>query len=160
MPAAAGLALTSARWMPALFGAGYRGGGPWLALVAARLPWVLSGSFSQAALVACRREREALRLVGAMLIAAALVVPLATLWAGLSGAALAILAVELAGAAGGWQLLRALGAAPHWTDGKVVPSLGTLAMAGVCWASWPLPVGVVCVAGAAAYGLTWLAFLF
>jgi len=109
--------------------------------------------------VACRREQEALRLVGAMLLAAALVVPLATLWAGPSGAALAILAVEFAGAAGGWKLLRDLDAAPHWTDGKLLPLLGTLAMAGACWVSWPLPVGVVCVAGAAAYGLTWLAWL-
>jgi O-antigen/teichoic acid export membrane protein len=159
MPAAAGLALTGARWMPALFGAGYRSGGTWLALVAVRLPWVLSGSFSQAALVACRRENEALRLVGAMLFAAALVVPLGTLWAGPLGAGLAVLAVEVAGAAAGWKLLRELGAAPSWTEGKRLPLLATLTMAAVCRVCWTLPLGVVCAASAAAYGLTWLACL-
>jgi O-antigen/teichoic acid export membrane protein len=159
LPAAVGLALTSGRWMPALFGAGYRAGGPWLALVAARLPWVLSGSFSQAALVACRREREALRVVGAMLVLAAVIVPLGTLWAGPWGAGLAVLLVEIAGAAGGWKLLRLLGAAPSWRQGKEIPVLGSLMMAGVCWVLWPLPLWAVCLAGAAAYGLTWLACL-
>src|SRR5439155_23503487 len=52
IPATLTLMIAATRWMPLLFGERYRQGGPWLALIAARLPWLLTASFIQSALVA------------------------------------------------------------------------------------------------------------
>ena len=75
LPATVGLMATADRWMPALFGEVFRDGGPWLALVAARLPFVLASNLQQAALVACRREGDSLRLVGGMAALALVALP-------------------------------------------------------------------------------------
>jgi O-antigen/teichoic acid export membrane protein len=153
LPAAVGLAITSTRWMPALYGPSYRAGGPWLAVVGMRMPWLLSDSLSQAALVACRRDREALWVVGATALLAALVIPLGLLWAGPFGAGLAALIVEVAGASAGWHFLRSNGAVSHWTHGKLAPVGGVIVMAAACRLVWHLPLPAVCAIGALAYGI-------
>ncbi len=114
IPAALGLALGANYGMPRLFGAGYRQGGLWLALIAARLPWLLTDSFAQAALVACRRELWVLNLVIGLLVLALALLPVAAAWGGPWGVGWAALAVEVAGAVGGWTLLARLGVAPRW----------------------------------------------
>jgi O-antigen/teichoic acid export membrane protein len=118
--AALGLAIAADLWMPLVFGERYRRGGPWLALVAARLPWLLAASFHQAALVSCRRETWALRLVLGLLGAAVVAVPVSVARWGPWGAGWTVLALEIAGTAGGWLLLVRLGAAPRWglTQGR------------------------------------------
>jgi len=99
--------------MPALFGQGYAQGGPLLALVALRLPWLLTASFIQAALVACRRESWVLRQMAWLVALAAVVVPLATWIGGPWGAGIALLLVEVLAALGGWKLLVDLGLRPR-----------------------------------------------
>src|SRR5260370_21478936 len=74
-PASVGLALRANRWMPLLFGSVYRAGGPLLAVIALRLPWLLSVTFAQTALVSCRRENDALRLVLGMIALAIVLLP-------------------------------------------------------------------------------------
>src|SRR5262249_21552612 len=56
IPAALVLMIMAGKWMTLLFGDRYRDGGLFLGLIAARLPWLLTASFTQAALLACRRE--------------------------------------------------------------------------------------------------------
>ncbi len=98
LPASVGLALTSDRWMPTLFGGSYRDGGFYLALIAARLPWLLAASFAQSALVAFRREGLCLRLVLAQTLLAALLIPAGAVAAGPWGVGWASFAVEAFGA--------------------------------------------------------------
>src|SRR5262249_21728538 len=114
LPAAVGLALTADRWMPLLFGAGYRQGGPWLALVALRLPWLLSASFEQAALISCRRETWVLDQMIGLVALALLMIPLAVIVAGPWGVGWAALLIEVVAAIGGWRRLARLGLAPSW----------------------------------------------
>lgn len=151
LPASLGLALTAARWMPLVFGPSYRAGGIWLVLVAARLPWLLSNSLSQAALIACRRERQALHLVLGMTLLALFIVPAGAVLAGPSGVGTAALVVEMAGALGGWLLLRTLGAASAWHRHGVHALLGCLTMGIACWVVWAWPVWAVSLTGAVVY---------
>jgi O-antigen/teichoic acid export membrane protein len=157
LPASVGLALTADRWMPLLFGESYRQGGPWLALVAARLPWLLTTSFDQAALVSCRRETWVLdQMVGLSLLALA-VVPLAAVWAGPWGVGWAALGIEVLGAIGGWRRLARLGVAPPWHHHAGGAIAGCAVLAGVCRLAADWPLWVVVPAGAAAYAATWRA---
>ena len=78
IPATFGLMLTADRWTTWFFGERFVEGGPWLALIAARLPFVLLSNLQQVTLIACRREVWALRLVlGLVGLALAVMVPLA-----------------------------------------------------------------------------------
>jgi O-antigen/teichoic acid export membrane protein len=155
LPSALGLALVADRLMPALFGSAYRDGGPWLGLVAARLPWLLAGSFAQAALIAFRRERESLWLVLVMLAAASVFYPMALAVGGAWGAGWASLGVELIGACTGTAALGRLGVEPDWkaTLGRIFPAgLGLVIACHVCRSA---PLTVQCLAGALTYGLLW-----
>lgn len=157
LPAALGLAMTADRWMPLLFGADYRQGGPWLALVAARLPWLLTASFAQAALVACRRESWVLdQMVGLTALAVCLI-PLAVLWGGPWGVGWAALFIEVVAAIGGWRRLARLGVAPPWHRGAGRALVGCLALAIACHVARPWPLWAVTLAGATAYALAWQA---
>ena len=157
LPAAVGLALTADRWMPLLFGPSYRAGGPWLALVAARLPWLLTASFDQAALIACRRETWVLDQMLGLMLLAVVAIPFAAAWGGPWGAGSAALGIEVLGAIGGWRLLRRLGVAPPWHHHAAGAVAGGLAVALVCLAGGRWPLGLVVFAGAAAYAATWRA---
>ncbi len=114
LPATAGMVLAGDLGMSWLFGPSYGDAGGWLALIAARLPWLLLATLTQTALVACRRERLALRLVLLMIATAFILVPLAARWQGAWGVALAVLVVEGIGAAAGWKALRDLGINPDF----------------------------------------------
>jgi O-antigen/teichoic acid export membrane protein len=155
LPACVGLALTAGRWLPLLFGHGYRAGAPWLVLVVARLPWLLSASLSQTALVACRRETTALKLVFGLSALAAVLVPLLAASAGPAGVGSAALVVELVGACGGWLLLNRLGVAPTMNRRTIVAVVGALVLAIVCLLLRRQPLAVVCVSGVIAYAVTW-----
>ncbi len=155
LPAALGLILSADRWMPALFGRSYADGGPILALIAGRLPWVLAGSVAQAGLIACRREDRGLMLNLGQLLLAIFLLPTAILLAGPQGAAWATLVVEAAGAVAGWLMLANLGVAPGWweqTGRAIVGSLGLIAASRLTRA---MPLPVVVIAGAFAYGMAW-----
>jgi O-antigen/teichoic acid export membrane protein len=154
-PAALGLLLTADRLMPALFGEGYRDGGAWLVLVAARLPLLLSGSFAQATLVACRRESWCLRLVAGQLALAAVVVPPAAAWAGPWGVGLAALAIEVVGAVSGWIALARLGVVERLGLPPVAAVAGCLALVAACRLTNTAPIAVTCLAAAVAYGAVW-----
>jgi O-antigen/teichoic acid export membrane protein len=155
LPASVGLALTADRWMPALFGAKYQAGGPWLALVAARLPWLLSASFDQAALVACRRETWVLDQILWLGLLALVLIPASVVWAGPWGVGWAALALEIAGAIGGWRRLARLGVAPPWHHHAGSAVAGCLVLMIVCRAMRGCPLVLIVATGAAAYGLTW-----
>jgi O-antigen/teichoic acid export membrane protein len=114
VPAAVVLMVAAGGWMALLFGERYRQGGPWLALIAARLPWLLTASIAQTALVACRRERWVLDQMIVLLVLALVLLPVSVAWAGPWGAGWASLAIEVVAAIGGWRRLRALGLAPAW----------------------------------------------
>jgi O-antigen/teichoic acid export membrane protein len=157
LPAAVGIGLTADRWMLALFGEPYRGGGPWLALVAARLPWLLAATFAQSALVACRREGWALRLVLGKLGLAALLIPASALAAGPWGVGWAALALEAAGAIAGWAALARLGVAPGWAEQTGRALVGCLGLVAACRLTRGAPLPAVGVAGAFAYGAAWRA---
>jgi O-antigen/teichoic acid export membrane protein len=157
LPAAVGLALTADRWMPLLFGAGYQQGGPLLALVAARLPWLLTASFDQAALVSCRRETWVLDQMVGLLALAAVIIPLAVIWGGPWGVGWAALLIEVVGAIGGWRRLARLGVAPPWHHEAGAAVVGSLALAIVCIVGRAWPLWAVVPASAAAYALVWRA---
>jgi len=153
LPATVGLMATADRWMPRLFGEGYREGGPWLALIAARLPFVLASNLQQAALIACRREAVALRLVGGMAALGLALIPTLGLKFGPWGVGTAALAIEIAGAVGGWLALRRVGLAPAWHHGAGPAAAGTLALFGICRVGRDWPLGGVVIAGALAYAI-------
>ncbi|MEO6811773.1 MAG: oligosaccharide flippase family protein [Isosphaeraceae bacterium] len=155
LPASVGLMATADRWMPLLFGPSYRGGSLWLVLVAARLPWLLAASTAQAALVACRREMAAFRLVALMAVFALAVIPIGAAKGGLCGVAVALLVVEAVGALGGWFALRSLRIAPTGISRAVPVILANLALLAVCLCGQGLPLAAVVVVGAAVYGVTW-----
>jgi O-antigen/teichoic acid export membrane protein len=155
LPASVGLALTADRWMPLLFGESYREGGPWLALVAARLPWLLTASFDQAALVSCRRETWVLDQVVVLSLLALAVVPIAAVWAGPWGVGWAALGIEVLGTFGGWRRLARLGVAPPWHHHAGRAVLGSAVLAVVCWLGVDWPLWLVVLAGAGAYAATW-----
>ncbi len=158
LPAAVGLGLTANQWMPLLFGAAYSDGGPWLALVVARLPWLLTASFAQAALLACRREDWAFRLALGQLTFAFVLVPVAWVRSGPWGVGCAMTIVEVAGAIAGWGLLGRLGVAPRWGDIVGRAFVGCAGMFVVCRVMDGAPLPVVCLTGAASYGCVWWAY--
>ena len=149
LPPTVGLIATSDRWMPLLFGEGFREGGPWLALIAARLPIILVSNVQQSAMVACRREGQALGLILGMVALAGVLLPTLALADGTRGVALAILGVELAGAVAGWFSLRKSGLAPAWHHGSGPALVASAGVAVACWAgrSWGLG-WVVLISGA------------
>jgi O-antigen/teichoic acid export membrane protein len=144
-PATVGLAMTADRWMPLLFGERYREGGPWLALLVARTPFILESNVQQAVLIACRREREALCHVGLMMSVAALLLPLAAVLDGPRSVGLVMLAIEAGGAIAGARALANLGLAP--ARGRDVGAVlaGCAGMTLVCGLghAWPLPSIVI-----------------
>jgi O-antigen/teichoic acid export membrane protein len=113
IPATVVLMMTAGRWMPLLFGERYSTGGPWLALIAARLPWLLTATFVQTALIACRRETWVLDQMLGLAALAIVMVPVAAAWSGPWGVGWAALTIEVAGAIGGWRMLSRLGLAPR-----------------------------------------------
>jgi O-antigen/teichoic acid export membrane protein len=155
LPTAVGLALTADRWMPLLFGAGYSHGGPLLALVAARLPWLLAASFDQAALVSCRRETWVLDQMMVLVTLAALIVPLAVMAGGPWGVGWAALLIEIMAAIGGWRRLVRLGVAPAWHHQAGPAVAGSLALAAVCSLTRAWPLWAVTLTAAIAYAATW-----
>jgi O-antigen/teichoic acid export membrane protein len=157
LPAAIGLTATSEVWMPRLFGPDFQGGGPWLALLAARLPWLLVASLHQSALVACRRESDALRLILLSVAAAAIALPLATARGGPWAAGLVMLGLEMAGVIAGWWLLDRLGAAPSWHHEVLPPLVGGLVLGGVCRFAIGWPPWALILAGSSTYAAVWLA---
>jgi len=116
IPASLVLMLTSSHWMPLLFGESYREGGPWLALIAARLPWLLTASFIQTSLVSCRRETWVLDQMIGLLILAVVLVPLAVVWGGPWGVGWVSLILEVIAALGSWRMLGCLGLSPRWRE--------------------------------------------
>ncbi len=157
LPATVGLMATADRWMPRLFGEGFREGAPWLALIAARLPFVLASNVQQAALIACRREGAALRLIGGMSALGLATIPAMGWRYGPWGVALSALGVEVAGAVGGWIALRGIGLAPDWHHSAGPAAAGCVALAMACRAGRDWPLGPVVFAGALVYGLVWRA---
>jgi O-antigen/teichoic acid export membrane protein len=155
LPIAIGLGLTADRWMPLLFGASYRQGGPWLALVAARLPWLLTASFNQAALVACRREAWVLDQMIGLVALAVLVVPLAVVCGGPWGVGWAALLIEVTAALGGWRRLARLGVAPHWDPTISGALAGSLVLGLICLAGRDWPLWAVLLAAGGSYAVTW-----
>lgn len=156
IPAAVGLAITSARWMPLLFGANYAEGGPWLAILAARLPWLLAAGSWQATLLACRREGRGLALTAGMTAMAAILIPISGA-AGPFGVGLATMAVEMAGAAAGWRMLRGMGIAPPLLRRGLGIGLGCLGLMVGCFLARGSSLAFACPAGALAYILGRLA---
>jgi O-antigen/teichoic acid export membrane protein len=112
LPATLGLALAAGYGMPLLFGPAYREGGPWLALVAARVPFLLVGTLAQTALVACRRERTAVVLVAGLALVGLLVLPASAASLGPWGVGWGMVAIEALGALSAWLLVHRLGIAP------------------------------------------------
>ncbi len=160
-PATVGLMATADRWMPRLFGDDFRLGGPCLALIAARLPLVLSSNLQQAALVAARREGWALRLIAGMAALALILLPALALARGPLGVALAMLAVEGAGVVAGRVALGRLGLASGRDPDLIAVLAGCLGVALTCRAGrgWPLEVAVgasLAVYVATLRGLGWL----
>ncbi len=155
LPAACGLTLTSGRVLNTLFGPEFGAGGWLLALLAVRLPWLLLSSLNISALVACRRERQALALVGAMAAGAVVLVPVMAWFGGAVAVGGTLLILEGMGAIGGFGLLQRLGVSGSVTDGLRAPVLGCLAMVPVCLLtdSWPLPL--TCGLGAITYLAVW-----
>ncbi|SIO15192.1 Membrane protein involved in the export of O-antigen and teichoic acid [Singulisphaera sp. GP187] len=114
LPAVLVLMVMAGRWMPLLFGERYRGGGPWLVLIAARLPWLLTASFIQASLTACRRESWVFDQTVGLVLLALVLVPAAAVLAGPWGVGWALLAIEIIAAVGGLRMLAKLGLSPRW----------------------------------------------
>jgi O-antigen/teichoic acid export membrane protein len=156
LPATVGLMATADRWMPRLFGDDFREGGPWLVLIAARLPFVLASNVQQAALIACRREVWALRMMVAMVgLGAVALAPLAML-RGPWGLGLGVLGIEVAGSIGGWLALRRLGVAPSWHHSSGPAIVGCIGLTIVCGIGRGWPLGAVVVVGSGVYALMFL----
>ena len=155
LPATVGLMATADRWMPRLFGERFREGGPWLALIAARLPFVLASNVQQAALIACRREGLALRLMMGMIALGVVALPPLAMVQGAWGVGLGVLGVEVLGAIGGWVALRSLGVAPPWHHASGPALAGCVGLGMTCWIGRDWPLAGVVVAGVGVYGLIW-----
>jgi O-antigen/teichoic acid export membrane protein len=105
IPACVVLAANSREWMRMLFGAEFAAGWLWLCLLAARLPFLLGATLAQTALIARRREAEALRVVAASALLACVLVPSAAVWMGPFGVACSLIVIEVFGGALGWSCL-------------------------------------------------------
>ena len=151
LPATVGLMATADRWMPRLLGDDFRDGGTWLALIAARLPFVLGSNLQQSALIACRREGWALLVMLGMVGLGVVVIPPLAILRGTWGLGLGVLGVEVSGAVGGWFALRALGVAPPWHHSSLVAATGCLGLAFACRIGREWPLGGVVVFGAVVY---------
>jgi O-antigen/teichoic acid export membrane protein len=151
LPATVGLMATADRWMPRLFGEGFREGGPWLALIAARLPFVLASNVQQAALIACRREGLAMRLMLGMVALGVVALPPLAMVQGAWGVGLGVLGVEVFGAIGGWVALRSLGVAPPWHHASGPVLAGCVGLMIICWIGCEWPLAGVVVAGVGVY---------
>ncbi len=151
-PAALGLAVSADRWMPLLFGPGFRDGGPWLAWVALRVPLILASNLQQTALIAARREVEGLKLLATMAGLALILIPPLSLVGGPWGVATGLLAVEGSGVALGRRALWRLDLVPGRIAVDPAVAAGCLAVGaiGLLGRAWPL--GAVVVASVAAYG--------
>jgi O-antigen/teichoic acid export membrane protein len=149
VPATLGLMLTADRWMPWLFSEGFAEGGPWLALIAARIPFVLASNLEQSALIACRLEGWALRLMLGMVASGLVAIPSLAILQGAWGVAWGVLAVEIGGAFAGWVALSRLSIAPGWTHSMTSAIVGCVALVIVCrvGTGWPLPCVVIAGAG-------------
>jgi O-antigen/teichoic acid export membrane protein len=156
LPATVGLVLTADRATPWLFGPGFRDAGPWLALVAARLPCLLASAAAQTALVACRREGLALRLIAAQSAVAVVVLPALAWRSGPWGIGWTTLGLEAAGAVAGWVLLGRLGVAPRAGLPPWPALAGCFALGAACQATRQAPFVGTVVAGAVAYGGVWV----
>jgi O-antigen/teichoic acid export membrane protein len=145
LPATVGLVLTSDRWMDWLFGQRFIDSGPWLALIAARIPFILLSNLEQTALTACRDEGRTLQLVLGMVALGIVIIPAFAVVSGVRGVAWGVLTVEAGGAVAGWIALTRKRLVPSGnpTIGSVI--LGCLALGIVCrvGAGWPLPMVVV-----------------
>jgi O-antigen/teichoic acid export membrane protein len=157
LPVAVIASLSAGRSMPWLFGPSYREGAPWLALIAARLPWLLVATSAQTALVACRQEASCFRLVAGQVGVAAVLIPAALLSWGPWGAGWAACLVEVVGAIGGWALLSRISAAPSWREQAGPALAGTLALALACRTGRSAPLSLACLAAVFAHGLDWRA---
>lgn len=155
LPAALGLMWTADRTLPFLFGSGYAEGGPWLAIVAARLPWMLSSILAQTALIACRREAECLRLVCWQTGLGVLGMALGVWRSGPLGAGLVALAIELGGSVVGWRMLARIGVGARAGLPSFRPALASLAVVPACLLSQGMAVPWTWLAGALAYGVAW-----
>ncbi len=153
LPATVGLIATADRWMPRLFGEGFREGGPWLALIAARLPFVLASNVQQSALIACRREGWAFRLMVGMVAAGAVLIPPLAAGYGPWGVGVGVLGIEVGGSIVGWIALRRLDVAPPWHHASGRAMAGCAGLALVCGIGRDWPLGAVVVVGALTYGL-------
>jgi len=153
LPATVGLIATSDRWMPQLFGDRFGEGGPWLALIAARLPFVLVSNVEQSALIACRREGLALRLILGMVVLALIGLPPLAYFLGVRGVAWGVLGVEVFGAVAGWFALRSLDVALPWHLDCGPAFAGCLGLVFTCWIGRGWPLAGVVVAGSSVYGL-------
>ncbi len=143
--------------MPLLFGGAYRAGAPWLALIAARLPLVLTAGLFQSALMACRREGQALVLTLWLMASTIIVLPAAAYWGGPRGVGWGMFGIELAAVLGGWELLRRLDVAPCWhhVGGRAV--LACAGMGAVCEMLHGGSMALIVAGSAAAYGGAWWA---
>lgn len=108
VPASALVIIANERMLRAIFSGSYDTGGIWLALIALRLPPLLLASQAQSALIACRREKVAGRILVIMTALAAALIPTMLRISGASGVAVAMLAVETVGAALGLLAVRSL----------------------------------------------------
>jgi O-antigen/teichoic acid export membrane protein len=158
LPAIIGLILTADRWMPTLFGEEFREGGPWLALIAAKLPLVIVSNLQQTALIACRRELWGLRLILAMSVAGLVLIPLLAAIHGIFGVAWGLLAIEAMGAISGWFLLARLGVAPRWQHASTPVLAGCVALILVCLSGHEWGLVSLVVASGATYGLVLASF--
>lgn len=156
LPATLGLILVADRLMPWTFGPGFRGGGPWLALVALRLPFQAVSAVGQAGLVAWRREGLSLRISAAQAFLALPAVVIAAQSAGPWGVGWALLGVEAFGAAASWVSLERVGAAGSsaWLPSRATFA-GSLALAVACFLLSAAPALASCVAGVLVYATVW-----
>ena len=156
LPATVGLIATADRWMPRLFGEGFREGGPWLALIAARLPFVLASNVQQAALIACRREAWAFRLMVGMVAPGLVLIPPLAMARGPWGVGVGVLGIEFIGSIGGWIALRRLGVAPAWHHASGPAVAGCAGVVVVCWMGRDWPLAGVVIIGAGVYGFVFM----
>ncbi len=151
LPASLGLAITGDRLIPVVFGHDYQPSSLGINLLAARLPLLLVASLENVALVSCRRDGLALRMVGLMALGVLVVLPPVAGRFGLNGVASVLLMIEGLGVVIGWRFLKNLGIAPTCLR-DILPILaGCLVMFAVCRFARSWPVGVVVPIGALSY---------
>ncbi len=150
---ALGLILTAQGWMPTLFGPSYREGSAVLGVIAARLPIVLLSATVGTAMIAVKRERESLRIIGACCALASVVVPIAVLSLGSIGVGAAMIFVELFAAAAGWIALGRIRAAPKFPTIEPRDLVGIAAMVAVVLAVGNRSVVLATGFGGLAYGV-------